>query len=47
MDNDTTLRETLAIVIAKMANKMPMENEKEKFCEKIITEWCSQFGFTI
>ncbi len=44
---DATLRETLAVVIAKMANKMSMSNEKEKFCEKVIAEWCSQFGFTI
>lgn len=46
-DNDTTLRETLAIVIAKMANKLPMTNEKEEFCEKVISEWSSKFGFNI
>lgn len=46
-DTTTTLRETLAIVIAKMANKIQMTNEKEKFCEKMITEWCRQFGFTV
>lgn len=46
-DNDATLRETLAIVIAKMTNKMPMTNEKEEFCEKVISEWSSKFGFNI
>jgi len=47
MEEDTTLRETLAIVIGKIANKIPMSNEKEKFCEKMITEWCKNFGLTI
>jgi len=44
-DQQTTLTETLAVVIGKLAAKKPMMTAKEEFVEDVIRDWSEIFGW--
>lgn len=44
-DQQATLTETIAVVIGKLAAKMPMMTAKEEFVEDVIQDWSEIFGW--
>lgn len=43
-DQQTTLREAIAIVIGKRANGIPLDGFREEFADELIALWVDAFG---
>jgi hypothetical protein len=43
-DQQTTLREAIAIVIGKRANGIPLNGFREEFADELIALWVDAFG---
>ena len=43
-DQEQTLTETIAVVLGKLANRMPMLTAREEFVEDVIRDWAEIFG---
>lgn len=44
-DQEQTLTETVAVVLGKLANKMPMLTAREEFVEDVVRDWAELFGW--
>lgn len=44
-DQGMTLTEVLAVVIYKIANRIPMTTAREELCEEFLLTWADSFGY--